>query len=81
MVESLCSAAAFSQGQCNSLLNKLNIATAMLNDGRVGPAINHLEAFVNEVEAMMSGNNAVLTPEQGQPLIDAAQAAIVALGG
>ena len=32
------------------------------------------------VEAMMSGNNPALTPEQGQPLLDAALAAIGAIG-
>ena len=80
LVESLCTDGVFTQGQCNSLLNKLNIATAMLNDEKPGPAINHIEAFINQVEAMMSGNNPILTPEQGQPLVEAALEAIAAIG-
>lgn len=61
-------------GQTNSLLAKLNAATARLNDEACTPAVNQLEAFVNEVQALIDGG--VLTPEQGQPLIDIAEALI-----
>ncbi len=72
LVEELCSTGFLNNGLCNSLINKLNIATAMLNDQKPTPAINVIELFIHEVEAMMSGNNPVLTYEQGQPLMDGA---------
>lgn len=64
-------------GQARSLVNKLNVATAMLNDGKSRPAANLLEAFVEQVRAMIDGG--VLTPAEGQPLIDAAEAAIAGI--
>ena len=67
------------QGQRNSSLNKLNIAAANLNDGMIGPAINQIEAFVNQVQGLIGGG--VLTPGQGQPLIDMAEDVISPLGG
>jgi hypothetical protein len=35
--------------------------------------------LIHEVTALMAGNNPVLTPAQGQPLIDAANAVIATL--
>ena len=75
-VEALVADGVLNQGQGNSLINKLNIATAMLNDGKTGPAVNKLEAFQHEADGLSSGNNPVLTPEQGQALIDCVQGAI-----
>jgi probable HAF family extracellular repeat protein len=78
-VETLEAEGALNAGQAGSLINKLNVATAMLNAGKTTPAVNQLEAFINEVEALIEGG--VLTPEQGQPLIDMAEDVISALGG
>jgi probable HAF family extracellular repeat protein len=58
-------------GQAKSLINRLNLVTAMLNDGRTTAAVHLLESFIREVQAFV--NAGVLTAEQGQPLIDAAQ--------
>ena len=68
LVEELCSTGVLNNGQCNSLLNKLNIATAMLNDEKPTPAVNKIESFIHEIEAIMGGSNSVLTYQQGQPL-------------
>jgi probable HAF family extracellular repeat protein len=62
------------KGQAHSLVNKINLATAMLNDGKNTPAINLLEAFQNQV------NGANLTPEQGEELIACVQVVIDAMG-
>ena len=58
---------------------KLDAAIKQLERGNVATAINQLEAFVNQVNAMISSG--VLSPEEGQPLIDAADAILAALGG
>lgn len=62
------------QGEATALTNTLNVATAMLNDGNTTAAVNQLGAFIKQVETMIS--RGTLTPEEGQPLIDAAQAVI-----
>ena len=59
-------------GQVNSLLVKLNQAIANLNAGKKTPACNQLQAFINEVQSLIS--NGVLTAAQGDPLISQAQA-------
>ena len=56
-------------------------AMAMLNDGKTGPAVNKLEAFQHEVDALMSGNDPVLTYDLGQPPFDCVQGVIDQLGG
>jgi probable HAF family extracellular repeat protein len=81
LVQQLCSTGVLNNGQCNSLLNKLNIATAMLNDEKPTPAVNKIESFIHEVEAILSGNSPVLSHEQGQPLIDGAWDAINRIEG
>jgi probable HAF family extracellular repeat protein len=77
-VEDLKAAEILNKGQANSLTNKLNIATGMLNDGKITAAVNMLEAFINEIEAFIESE--ILTPEEGQPLINAARAVIEGLG-
>ena len=67
------------QGQANSLTQKLRRAIALLNAGKTTPAGSILNAFINAVTALMSGSKPVLTPGQGQPLIDAANAVIAGL--
>jgi hypothetical protein len=66
-------------GQGNALISKLNAAIQQLDRGKVAVALNQLEAFVNEVNADISSDK--LTLEEGQPLLDAANAIIAALGG
>jgi len=81
MVHQLLAEAVVNEGQAHSLTNKLNLATAMANDGKITPAINKIGAFINQVEAFMSGGNPVLTAEQGQALIDGAMYVISGLRG
>jgi hypothetical protein len=50
-----------------------------LERGNVHTAINQLEAFVNQVSEMISSG--ALPFAEGKPLLDAANAIIVALGG
>jgi probable HAF family extracellular repeat protein len=70
---------ALGEGQANSLVQKLLGATALLNDTKMTPAVNKLQAFINEVIALASGLNSILTAEQAQDLIDAANSVMNAL--
>jgi probable HAF family extracellular repeat protein len=81
IVQQLLDEAVINEGQAHSLTNKLNLATAMVNDGKITPAINKIGAFINQVEAFMSGEFPILTQEQGQALIDGAAYVISGLGG
>lgn len=78
-VDALLTAGTIGSGEANSLGAKLDVATAMLNDGKLRPAVNQLGAFINQVQALV--NSGRLTPEQGQALMDAAQRAITAIAG
>jgi hypothetical protein len=73
-VQGLVTSGVLIQGQGNSLIAKLNAATKNLNNGNTNVAINELHAFINEVQADIRAGK--LTPAQGQPLIDAANAII-----
>jgi pullulanase-type alpha-1,6-glucosidase len=59
-------------GQANSLIAKLENAIKNLDKGKAKVALNNLNAFVNEVQSLI--DEGVLTPEEGQSLIDAAEA-------
>jgi hypothetical protein len=61
-------------GEGNSLTTKLDAANSSFVKGNVNAGINKLNAFINEVEAKIKSKK--LTAAQGQPLIDAANAAI-----
>ena len=63
-------------GQANSLARKLQNAIDKLNAGREAAAAAMLNAFVNEVNALMSGFDPILSSLSGQDLIDAANAVI-----
>jgi CSLREA domain-containing protein len=67
------------QGQGNALIAKLEAAIQQLEHGNTKTAINQLQAFVNQMNALISAGT--VPPAQGQPLIDAAQQIIAALGG
>lgn len=80
-IDDLIDAGVINQGQGNSLEAKLKLNEAIeeLSNGAVNAAINKLNAFINEVNAMVSGG--VLTQEEAQPLLDAANAIIDYLSG
>ena len=61
----------------NALINKLVSATASLDKDKIGPAINKLESFINQVNAFINSGN--IDPITGQDLIDAVQAVINSL--
>jgi uncharacterized delta-60 repeat protein len=73
-VKALASAGDLNGGQSNALLAKLQAAVGQLSNDHVGPAINQLQAFVNNVNSFVA--QGVLTADQAQPLLDAAQNAI-----
>ena len=79
MVQPLFDDGILNQDQRRNLTNKLHIATAMLNDGKTTPAVIQMGAFIAEVGGLMSGENPVLTEEQGQLLVDAANQVISGL--
>ena len=66
-------------GQGNALIAKLEAAIGQLDRGNINAAINQLESFVNQVNDLI--DTGVLPPEEGQPLIDAANQIITVLGG
>jgi len=78
-VHSLIARGALSQGRGNALIAKLDGAIKQLEKGKTKTAVNELQAFINQVNAMI--NSGVLSPAEGQPLIDAANAIIAALLG
>lgn len=78
-VAQLLAAGALGNGQVSSLTQKLQAAIDQIGDGQPTSAINLLNALINRINALMSGNNPVLTQAQGQPLIDAANAIIDSL--
>jgi hypothetical protein len=59
-------------GQANGLMSKLNAAITSLNKGNTNPACNQLNAFINQVNAFL--NSGILSQDEGQALIDAAEA-------
>jgi hypothetical protein len=66
-------------GQGNALIAKLEAALRQLDRGKPQTAINQLEAFINQVNALIGGG--VLPAEEGQPLLAAATAILAALVG
>ena len=65
-------------GQANGLMSKLNAATASLNKGNTNPACNQLNGFINQVNAFL--NSGILSQDQAQALIDAAEAIRTQIG-
>jgi hypothetical protein len=61
----------------NALIAKLASATASLDKDKIGPAINKLEAFLNQLNALINSGN--IDPIAGQELIDAVQGVITTL--
>ena len=75
-VEELSASGVLNKGQANSLIKKLESAEKAIEKGQKS-ASNKVGAFINEVEAFV--NSGRLTPDQGQPMIDAANAIIALL--
>jgi hypothetical protein len=67
------------QGQGNSLITKLEASIQQLDRGNITAAINQLHAFINQVSAFI--RKGILSREQGQPLIDAANEVIHEISG
>jgi hypothetical protein len=63
----------------NPLQAKLKAALNAVNRGNNNAAVGALNAFDNQVDAFIQ--NGTLTEEEGQPLIDIAEAIIAELGG
>jgi hypothetical protein len=74
MVQDLRNADALNRGQANALQSKLDGTAAAFERGNTRAAINKLEAFINAVNALVRSRR--LEPQDGDNLIDAAQALI-----
>jgi pullulanase-type alpha-1,6-glucosidase len=66
------------RGQANSLVAKLKAAQKSAGNSRSTPAINQINAFINEVRALISGG--VLSSEEGMALISIAEEILRSLG-
>ena len=73
-VEELFIADILNVGQANSLISKLENILNRPEQGTTQPVINQLGAFINQVLSLVE--EGILTPEEGQDLVDAAQAVI-----
>jgi hypothetical protein len=73
-VQGLVASGVLNNGQGTSLLVKLPAAIRQPDSGKNTAAKQLLQAFVDQVNAFINGR--ILTPAQGQPLIDAAEAVI-----
>lgn len=76
-VQALADSGAINGGQSNALITKLQNAATQLAQADTQQAINMLNAFINQVTSLI--DTGVLTPTEGQPLIDAANAIINSL--
>ena len=74
LLQDLVESGVLNQGQGIALIAKLDAALAQLDKGNEIAAMNQLQAFTNQVNAFI--NAGILSPAEGQPLIDAAQAII-----
>jgi hypothetical protein len=63
------------------MISKLEGALKQLEKCKTNTAENELQAFINQVDSLMNSTPPILTPAEGQPLIEAANAIIAALGG
>jgi trimeric autotransporter adhesin len=71
-IANLLAQGALSQGNANALTNKLRAALNHLERGNQQAAANQINAFINQLQALIRSGK--LSPELGQPLIDAAMA-------
>jgi probable HAF family extracellular repeat protein len=80
-VQSLIAQGTLSPGHGNALIAKLDGVIKQLDRGKTKTAVNELQAFISQVNDLMNSTPPILMPAEGQPLIDAANAIIAALGG
>lgn len=78
-IEELVDEGILTGGQGKALVVKLQGALTKLLDGMTTTEINRLGAFRNQVEDHIQSGE--LTQEEGQPLLDAVDAIITAVGG
>ena len=78
-VQALVDGGALLPADGNSLQAKLDSALSQVVKGHNNGAIGSLKDFISQVQALI--HNGKLTSPHGQPLIDAAQHIIAALGG
>lgn len=70
-IEELSAAGTLTAGQADWLIRKLEAAIASIDRGNTPPACNHLGAFIRKVEDHI--DRGILSPAEGQALIDAAR--------
>lgn len=73
-VHDLVTAGSLARDRADDLLGKLRKASGALGTGRTRPAIKQLEGLIKQAEGFVK--RGVLTPEQGQALIQAARGTI-----
>ncbi|HEY2976233.1 MAG TPA: FG-GAP repeat protein [Pyrinomonadaceae bacterium] len=78
-VEALVAEGILNGGQGNSLLAKLHAALRQVDRGNTAAAINQLQAFIHEVQALIESG--VLPAAEGEPLIEAAEQLLERLRG
>ena len=77
-INALVTQGALAQNKANPLITKLTQAFIKLEAGQITAACGQLGAFINQLNADIG--NGTLTPAQGQPLLDAANAIKTSMG-
>lgn len=76
-VEDVVDAGTVNSGQGNALVSKIQGVLKQLAKGKSKTAVNQLRATINQVESFIA--EGVLTPAEGQALIDAIDAIIAGI--
>lgn len=76
-VASLVEQGVLTQEQGNALSNKLGLALEMLQNAKMRQAVLQMNHFITQVEKLIRQGR--LSPEQGQPLIEAAMSILISL--
>jgi hypothetical protein len=69
-IEGIITAGGLESNKGKSLVSKINVVQKMIDDGKIAQAINVLDAFINQINGYINGEN--ITAEDGQILIDRA---------
>jgi hypothetical protein len=77
-IEALVAEAELAQNKAKPLITKLENVSDKLDGDQLGAACNQLDAFINQLNAYIG--NGTVSPEDGQALLDAANAIQVNLG-
>ena len=73
-VQEMVATGVLNEGNGNALIVKVQGAIDKLEDGKTAPAVNKLNAFINQINVFI--RNGKLTPAEGLPLIEMAEMAI-----